>query len=274
MSRPAFCGTTAIPTGPSGPLPSSPSSPHAPVLLFSSSPRNSLLRYQIGRSGKLDGMTLRHVIAGVALVASLAASGAAPEPCDSSPLLVRNTNVWTPDGMLAGRDVVFRDGRVAAIGPAGAGRHDRTRTIDGTGHTLLPGLVDSHLHLTIPGGLPAGDAPRTDIEDIAGRQLLRSGSPLAVCILRRSKKRSGSKPVRPARASRCRDCRWAAPVSAGPSTKTSGTSRARRAATTRSQRSSGFVWPESTGWRFTTPTGFRREFSTRSVSRRDRPVSG
>jgi cytosine/adenosine deaminase-related metal-dependent hydrolase len=95
--------------------------------------------------------------------------------CDSSPLVVTNTSVWTADGMLANRDVVFRDGRVTAIAAAGGEKHVGLRRIDGSGHTLLPGLIDAHLHFTISGGLPSKDGPRKDLEDLTGRQLVRSG---------------------------------------------------------------------------------------------------
>jgi imidazolonepropionase-like amidohydrolase len=90
--------------------------------------------------------------------------------------VVRNTSVWTRDGLVANRDVVFRDGRVEAIEPSKASRGaGGMRTIDGTGHTLLPGLIDSHLHFVIPGGLPSGAERRAEIEEITGRQLLQSG---------------------------------------------------------------------------------------------------
>ena len=113
----------------------------------------------------------------VAVVCACVSPGDAPiaqTACDRSPLVVRNTSVWTPGGFLRHRDVIVRDGRIAAIEPASAGPGGTT-TIDGAGHTLLPGFVDLHLHFVIPGGLPAGDKPRTDVADISGRQLLRSG---------------------------------------------------------------------------------------------------
>jgi imidazolonepropionase-like amidohydrolase len=105
----------------------------------------------------------------------LLAAPSAAQTCDSSPLVVFNTSLWTPDGIVANRDVVFRDGRVAAIETANSVRRDGIRRIDGTGHTLLPGLVDAHLHFSIPGGLPAKTTPRADAAEITGRQLLRSG---------------------------------------------------------------------------------------------------
>jgi imidazolonepropionase-like amidohydrolase len=110
------------------------------------------------------------------LLAGTAAPVQAQAPrCDSSPLVVTNTNVWTRGTVLTNRDVVFRDGRVAAIVRAGRDTHAGLRRIDGTGHTLLPGLIDAHLHFTISGGLPARDGPRPDLEALTAQQVLRSG---------------------------------------------------------------------------------------------------
>jgi imidazolonepropionase-like amidohydrolase len=111
-----------------------------------------------------------------ALVSGIWAPPAAAQ-CEAPPIRIRNVAVWTRDGLVAARDVLFRNGRVATIEPTGKPPDDRIRTIDGSGHTLLPGLVDAHLHFSIPGGLPApaSGAPRTDAEAITGRQLLRSG---------------------------------------------------------------------------------------------------
>jgi imidazolonepropionase-like amidohydrolase len=129
------------------------------------------LIFGIGRGCR---MTTHTMIAGMALALALSAPREAAAACDSSPLVIRNANVWTPAGILIGRDVVFRDGRVAAVARAGSRRGDEARSIDGTGHTLLPGLIDAHLHLVLPGGLAKRDgAPNP--ADIAGRQLLRSG---------------------------------------------------------------------------------------------------
>jgi predicted amidohydrolase len=109
------------------------------------------------------------------LVVALAAavpSGAAAQDCDSSPLVVSNVNVWTSAGPLAGRDVVVRRGRVESVEPTGA-RHPGLRVLDGAGHTLLPGLIDAHLHFSVPGGLPGQG--RTDTAAVTARQLLSSG---------------------------------------------------------------------------------------------------
>jgi imidazolonepropionase-like amidohydrolase len=98
-----------------------------------------------------------HLIVALALVIGPGFGRAAAQTCDASPLVIRN-------------------GRVETIEPSKASRSDNgMRTIDGAGHTLLPGLIDSHLHFVIPGGLPSGAERRTEIEEITGRQLLQSG---------------------------------------------------------------------------------------------------
>jgi imidazolonepropionase-like amidohydrolase len=120
-------------------------------------------------------MTLRAIAAAGTLAALFQPPQAAPFPCDASPLLIRNANVWTARGVLPRHDVLVRDGRVAAVGPNRPVPDASLRTLDGSGHTLLPGLIDSHLHFVVPGGLPRASAPPPDVAAITGRQLLRSG---------------------------------------------------------------------------------------------------
>lgn len=101
--------------------------------------------------------------------------GVAPQPaCDASPIVIRDTTVWARDGLLPKRDVVIEGGRVSAIRPSGQSPPAGARTLDGAGHTLLPGLVDAHLHFVIPGGLPAGAAADRQAA-VTGRQLLSAG---------------------------------------------------------------------------------------------------
>ena len=61
-------------------------------------------------------------------------------------LLLKNGTVWTPGGPVAA-DVGVRDGRIAAIGEPG----DAGETIDCTGLTVLPGVIDSQVHFREPG---------------------------------------------------------------------------------------------------------------------------
>ncbi|HEX5830694.1 MAG TPA: amidohydrolase family protein [Gemmatimonadaceae bacterium] len=62
---------------------------------------------------------------------------------------------------LAGRTVVVRGGRIAALGPAGEVRIPvGARRVDGRGKFLLPGLVDGHAHIAAGEGTPADEAGR------------------------------------------------------------------------------------------------------------------
>ncbi len=103
---------------------------------------------------------------------TLLASGLLSAACSASatPILVRNVTIWNGDRLLQGkRDVLFRDGRIQSVRASISPQAGWTM-IDGAGHTLLPGLIDLHLHFSVPG------LPRhlRDYE-ITGRQLLRSG---------------------------------------------------------------------------------------------------
>lgn len=89
--------------------------------------------------------------------------------CDQSPLLIRNVTVFNGERFDSSRDVLLAKGRIAKIAKAGTIAY-AGRSMDGTGNTLLPGLIDAHLHFSIP-GLPATEKA----EEYSGRQLLRSG---------------------------------------------------------------------------------------------------
>lgn len=97
-----------------------------------------------------------------ALVAALAAAvltpaggtGAPASPTPAAPVsaaaegnsfAIRDARVFDGERVIERANVVVRDGRIAAVGagvPIAAG----TRTIDGRGKTLLPGLIDAHTH--------------------------------------------------------------------------------------------------------------------------------
>jgi imidazolonepropionase-like amidohydrolase len=81
-------------------------------------------------------------------------------------LVLANARVIHGDPAIAPRvtDVLVRDGRIVAVGDkAGAQAADAT-VLDLTGHTLLPGMIDLHVHLCLSG------EPRSD-------DVLRSESP-------------------------------------------------------------------------------------------------
>lgn len=71
-------------------------------------------------------------------------------------LLIDNVRVWDGTGApaQAAQAVEVRDGRVAWVGPASdwPGRRSAVPVVDGRARTLLPGLIDCHVHYTSPGG--------------------------------------------------------------------------------------------------------------------------
>src|SRR5436309_10109523 len=71
-----------------------------------------------------------------------------------------------------GMDVLVSDGRIRAIKPTGTLTIDpqQTQVYPLAGMTLLPGLIDCHVHLFADGG-PAG---RIDRNELPGLALLRA----------------------------------------------------------------------------------------------------
>jgi len=71
-------------------------------------------------------------------------------PASRQPILFRNVKIYDADKerFVAGQNVVVSDGKIQMVGtmlpklPAG------TRVIDGAGKTLVPGLWDSHMHVS------------------------------------------------------------------------------------------------------------------------------
>ncbi|KGO91476.1 amidohydrolase family protein [Flavobacterium subsaxonicum] len=61
---------------------------------------------------------------------------------------IKNVNILSEDCTLFinNQDVIIRDGKIISIGENQAA-DDTVTTIDGTGNYLIPGLVDSHVHL-------------------------------------------------------------------------------------------------------------------------------
>ncbi|HYP20560.1 MAG TPA: amidohydrolase family protein [Chloroflexia bacterium] len=71
-------------------------------------------------------------------------------------LLIDNVRVWDGTGAdtRAGQAVEVQDGRIAWVGPASdwPGRRAGVAIVDGRARTLMPGLIDCHVHYTSPGG--------------------------------------------------------------------------------------------------------------------------
>ena len=96
--------------------------------------------------------------------------------CERPPLLVRNVDVWSPEGVDRGRDVLVVDGHIRTIGTAGRVKAPKAaRIIDGQSQLMTPGFVDAHVHFSFPGSL--GERKGDPVTDalVFGRQLLASG---------------------------------------------------------------------------------------------------
>jgi len=69
-------------------------------------------------------------------------------------LVFQNAAVW--DGLggpaRARAAVLVRDGRIAAIGDREIPQPRGARVIDATGNTLIPGIIDAHVHLLFDSG--------------------------------------------------------------------------------------------------------------------------
>ncbi|HET7221394.1 MAG TPA: allantoinase AllB [Vicinamibacterales bacterium] len=65
------------------------------------------------------------------------------------PLVVRSQRVVLPDGVRAA-SIAIEDGRIAAIAAYGD-RHGGADELDAAGAVVLPGLVDTHVHVNDPG---------------------------------------------------------------------------------------------------------------------------
>ncbi|WP_374223809.1 allantoinase AllB [Streptomyces sp. ISL-11] len=72
------------------------------------------------------------------------------EPVRPVDLLVRSTRVVTPEGIRAAR-VAVTDGRITAVLPYEAGPQAAAVVEDFGDDVLLPGLVDTHVHINDPG---------------------------------------------------------------------------------------------------------------------------
>jgi imidazolonepropionase-like amidohydrolase len=95
---------------------------------------------------------------------------------DSAPstVLFSHVDVFDGEGTLRDRDVLVSSGLVRDLGPGGSlSAPSGAETVAGKGLTLLPGLVDVHVHL-LSAGTPYWDLRRPDPE-ANGRALLYGG---------------------------------------------------------------------------------------------------
>lgn len=66
------------------------------------------------------------------------------------PLIIQGAQVLLPSGVIAPREVLIADGKITAVGTR-LEVSASTRTIDGSGLTLLPGVIDPQVHFRDPG---------------------------------------------------------------------------------------------------------------------------
>src|SRR5262249_2820914 len=88
-----------------------------------------------------------------ALAMAAAASSQSPSPPAPPPIAFVHVNVVPMDSerVLADQSLVVTDGRVASLGPSGDVKLPAgVQTIDGHNLWLMPGLVDSHIHILDP----------------------------------------------------------------------------------------------------------------------------
>jgi imidazolonepropionase-like amidohydrolase len=80
------------------------------------------------------------------LTLTLLLAALAPSSARAEDQLIRQVRVFDGERSLESVSVLVRDGRIAAVGPSLAAPGG-ARVIDGSGRTLLPGLIDAHTHI-------------------------------------------------------------------------------------------------------------------------------
>ncbi|HEU4754739.1 MAG TPA: amidohydrolase family protein, partial [Armatimonadota bacterium] len=101
------------------------------------------------------------------------AEAAAPEAPAPRVTLIRNGTLLTVTrGVIPNGSILVRDGKIQAIGPAKSidpqAPRD-ARVIDATGKWVMPGIIDSHSHMAIEGGINEGTyviTPEVRVRDV------------------------------------------------------------------------------------------------------------
>lgn len=89
-------------------------------------------------------------------------------PAAPAALVIRNATVFTATGpdRLVGFDVVVMGDRITSVVPTGGPLPEGAHLLDGTGRTLLPGLVDAHVHVTATAAMPGQDVDVTPEQNL------------------------------------------------------------------------------------------------------------
>ncbi len=108
----------------------------------------------------------------LAFLAALMLAPAVPLAAQQAPapeVVFTNVRVFdgTADALSGPTTVVVRGNVIAAIGPAAAPASPEATVIDGTGQTLMPGLIDNHVHMMFNSLSPAAmTAPDMSLEKV------------------------------------------------------------------------------------------------------------
>jgi beta-aspartyl-dipeptidase (metallo-type) len=86
-------------------------------------------------------------------------------------LLIKKVNLFSPEA-LGTKDVMIINDKIFEIGDNLEPISDRMTVIDGSGKTLIPGLIDGHVHLTGGGG---EGSFRTRVPEITLSKLIEGG---------------------------------------------------------------------------------------------------
>src|SRR5579862_2522448 len=82
----------------------------------------------------------------IAAILILASARVTADQKGASSFVIRNARIFDGEKIITGATVVVGDGKIAAVGSNIATPSD-ARIIDATGDTLMPGLIDSHVHV-------------------------------------------------------------------------------------------------------------------------------
>lgn len=87
-------------------------------------------------------------------------------------LCISNVNIFSSvEGRITGpMDVTVREGLLASVPPAGSAEISGAK-IDGTGKTLIPGLIDAHWHAVFT-TIPAAEAQLSEVGYVFARAVV------------------------------------------------------------------------------------------------------